>query len=497
MKKSLVLTAGLLLALILLCACAGGAAETDGGGERAQENVPGGDPESAGDAEIINIYEEFPKVDFGGRDLNFMITDYLAEEHVAESEIGEIFNDAVYRRNQKVEEDYNITMKFIDFHWNDAPEQLRRSVMAGDNSYDLASLHAVGATARTTTGAYSDWRRVEVINENLDNHWWNKSVVRDLSITNKCFFIAGDISYLYIAQNHGFIFNKKLFMDAGIDIPYPLVKEGNWTYDVFSEMKKGLNADLNGDGQLKLGDDLFAFATMSPFADVMYFYNFGGKIVEKDPDDPNDRPILVLGSEKNIAIIEAGYDWFVNGEVPITSYTGNDDYSQEPAHIAFMEDRVYFLGTNLKNLRVLRNMESEYGILPYPKFDLAQKDYISNVEGAATMLVLPPTADGEFVGTIVEALARESSISVIPAYYETTLQQKFSRDEETIDMVKIIRDTAYFDMGYIYNFSGSGFISVSLISQKSMNLASYYERNERVIQKAIDQLIEYCEKLES
>ena len=439
-----------------------------------------------------NIYEQFPKIDFEGRKLNFLITDYLAEEHRAEEEIGEIFNDAVFRRNKKIEDDYNINFSFIEFGWNDAPDRLRRSVLAGDNSYDLASMHAVAAAGRTTAGIYSDWRTVPVINENLDNHWWNRSVVKDLSIGNKCFFIAGDISYLYIAQNHGFIFNKKLFRDAGMDIPYKTVKDGNWTYSIFSEMLKGLNTDLNGDGVLKLEDDLFGFTTMSPFADTMYFYNFGGKIVEKDVDD---YPVLVLGDEKNAAIIQAGYDWFIGGNFPLTGYTGNDDYSVEPGHRAFMEDRIYFLGTNLKNLRVLRNMESEYGILPYPKFNESQENYISNVEGAATMLVLPPTADGDFVGTIVEALARESSLTVIPAYYETTLQQKFARDEETIDMVKIIRDTASFDMGYIYNIGGAGFISTALIGQKSANLASWFEKNETVIQRAINQLIEYCKNL--
>jgi len=483
--------AAMLLLLLGLCACAGGKTEADTeGGENAPDNLADdANPEAQPTTE--NVYALFEKTDFGGRDFNFLITDYLAEEHCAESEIGEIFNDAVYRRNKKIEEDYNIAMKFYPFQYAAAPEQLRKSVMAADGSYDAASLHAVAASGKMTTGIYSNWREVSVINDNLGNPWWNKSVVKDLSIGNKCFFIAGDISYLYISQNHGFIFNKKLFRDAGMDIPYKTVKEGKWTYNVFSEMMKGLNTDLNGDGKLDLKDDLFAFSTMSPFADTMYFYNFGGRIVEKDE---NDYPVLVLGNERNAAVVEAGYDWFIGNSCPITSYTGNDDYSQEPTHMAFIDDRIYFLGTNLKNLRVLRNMESEYGIVPYPKLNDTQENYISNVEGAATMLVLPPTAEGEFVGTVVEALARESSLTVIPAYYETTLQQKFSRDEETIDMVKIIRDTAYFDMGYIYNIGGAGFLSASLIAQKSKDLASYFEKNERAIQRAIDQLIAFCEK---
>ena len=477
----------IIIILLLLNSCADNTSNNDG--ENIQNNISGDD-----NTPVVteNIYEQFPKTDFDGRYLNFMLTDYLNEEHYAEGETGEIFNDAVFRRNKKIEDDFNINFNFIEFGWNDAPDRLRRSVTAGDNSYDLASLHAVAAAGRATAGIYSDWRDVQVISENLDNHWWNTSVVRDLSIGNKCFFIAGDISYLYIAQNHGFIFNKKLFRDAGMDIPYKTVKDGGWTFRIFMEMLRDLNTDLNGDGVLRLQDDKFGFTTMSPFADAMYFYNFGGLIVEKDE---NDYPVIVLGNERNAAVIQAGYDWFIGGEFPITGYTGNDDYAQEPGHIAFMEDRIYFLGTNLKNLRVLRNMDSEYGILPYPKFDEAQENYISNVEGAATMLVLPPTADGDFVGTIIEALARESSLTVIPAYYETTLQQKFARDEETIDMVKIIRDTASFDMGYIYNFGGAGFISTTLIGQRSANLASWFERNETVMQRAIDQIIEYSKNL--
>lgn len=438
-----------------------------------------------------NIYDQFPKVDFEERDFTMLLCDSLDEEHYSESEIGEIFNDSIYRRNKKIEEDYNINIKFIIAA--DAPaavENLKKSVMSQDNAYDIASLHAVFASGAMTSGIYTDWRTVPVINDNLHNSWWNKSVVENLSVGNKCFFIAGDVGYLYIAQTNAFIFNKKLFQDAGMENPYSKVKNGTWTYGAFKELIKNGNFDINGDGNLNIKDDRFGFVTMEYFTDTMYFYNFGGKVVEKDE---NDYPVLVLNSERNVAIIEAGYDWFINGESPIVKYTGNNDYTQEYAHIAFREDRAYFLGTLLKHLWSLRNMESEYGIVPFPKFDELQKDYISGVDGAATMLVLPTTSDGDFVGTIAEALARESSISVIPAYYETTLQQKFARDEETIDMLKVIRETATFDFAYIHN-TGGGFAR-ELLSNKSRDLASYYEKNEQTIQKTIDKLMQYIENL--
>ncbi|MCL2813867.1 MAG: hypothetical protein FWD23_04630 [Oscillospiraceae bacterium] len=440
-----------------------------------------------------NIYEQFPKTDFGGRDFTILLFEYMQEEHYSESEIGDVFNDAVYNRNKKIEDDFNINLKFRANIYGEVTNDLKKSVLGGDNAYDLGAMHAVAGASVVGDNLYTDWNKADVIKENLDKPWWNKNVVNGMSIGGKSFFLAGDIGYIFTAHTHAFLFNKKLFAEAGMEYPYETVKNGKWTYDAFEAAIKNCNQDLNGDGKLDIKDDRFGFTSMGLFADTMYFYSFGGKIVEKDE---NDYPVLVLGSERNALAIDTGYRWFIGNSCPVTVYTGDDDYTRELSHIAFHLDRVYFLGTNLKNLRVFRDMESEYGIVPFPKLDDSQPDYISNVDGAATMLVLPKGVNIEVSAVIAEALARQSSITVIPAYYDSTLQLKFTRDEPTTEMLKILKDTAYFDLGYIYNFAGSGFVSRDLILQKSANLASYYEKNEARIQKDIDKLIAYCQNME-
>ncbi|MDD4774216.1 MAG: hypothetical protein PHZ09_11560, partial [Eubacteriales bacterium] len=284
-----------------------------------------------------------------------------------------------------------------------------------------------------------------------------------------------------------FLFNKKLFTDSNTEYPYNAVRNGSWTNENFEKIVKSGNEDINGDGVYTAGDDRFGFMSMGLFADVMYFYNFGGKIVEKDE---NDYPVLVLNSPQNISIIETGYRWFIENNSPLTLYEGNDDYSVEVSHVAFKSDRVYILGTNLKNIRVLRDMESDFGIIPYPKFDESQENYISIIDGAVPLTVLPKTAEAEFSGLITEALARESYKNITPAFYESTLEQKYSRDEVSAEMLKIIRDTTYFDMGYVFNFGGSGFISRDLLTNKSMDFASYYAKNKKMIQRNIDKFIE-------
>lgn len=452
--------------------------------------------EDIGAAEIgnVNVYDQFAKIDFGGRELKILLYETYKEEHYSEGEIGEVFNDAVYRRNKKIEENYKINLNFVPSSWGDHINAMRRSVLSDDGAYDLGILQTAAGMNSISSNIYRDWNTVPIIKENLDNPWWNKSILNDLSIGNKVFGIAGDIGYSYIADAQGLIFNKKLFRDAGMEIPYKMVKEDTWTYDAFENLIKDLNRDLNGDGQMDINDDLFGFVSMEHDAPISYFHNFGGTAIGKDE---NDYPVFILGNEKNFKIVETGYRWLIEGNVPITKYMGNDDYSVEYAHMAFNNDRAYFISTALKCLMFFRNMESEYGIVPYPKFDETQSEYIS--VGCGTVLMLPKTADDDdahFVGTIVEALARESYLSVIPAYYESTLQLKFSRDEETIDMLKIIRESIKFDMGFLYNFAGVGRFSKTLTEQKSNNLASYIDRNERTIQNEIDKLIALCKEMD-
>lgn len=434
-----------------------------------------------------DIYGPLLNEDFNGRSFTMFLYDYMKEEHQSEELTGDVLNDAVYNRNSKISSDYNIEMRFINQPYGDYTSTVRKTILAQDPAYDLLAFHAVSAASIVLEKLFTDWKTVEIISENLDKPWWNKSAVDNLSVGKKVYFIAGDIGYHYIGHVQIFLFNKKLFGDLNLAYPYETVQNGTWTYENFENIIKSGNADINGDGTLKKEDDRFGFMTMGLFADVMYFFNFGGKIVEKDE---NDFPVLVLNSPRNASVIETGYRWYIENNSPVTKYTGNDDYSVEESHVAFKADRALILGTNLKNIRVLRDMENDFGIIPYPKFDQQQENYISIIDGAVPLSVLPITADPGFVGLITEALARESYKHITPAFYEFTLEQKYSRDENSADMLKIIRNTTYFDMGYIYNFGGSGFISKTMLDAKNKDFASFYAKNEKLIQKAIDKFIE-------
>lgn len=81
--------------------------------------------------------------DFGGYNVRILTRadtgtgTWFTLDVTAEEENGDAINDAVFRRNQKIEEDYNITIERISEEGADHVNLITQSVLAGDDTYDL------------------------------------------------------------------------------------------------------------------------------------------------------------------------------------------------------------------------------------------------------------------------------------------------------------------------------------------------------------------------
>jgi len=53
----------------------------------------------------------------------------------------------------------------------------------------------------------------------------------------------------------------------------------------------------------------------------------------------------------------------------------------------------------------------------------------------------------ERTGAVIEALASESLDTVVTAYYDHAVTGKYTRDDESIEMIEIIMDNRIFDYG--------------------------------------------------
>lgn len=139
-------------------------------------------------------------------------------------------------------------------------------------------------------------------------------------------------------------------------------------------------------------------------------------------------------------------------------------------------------------------MNSDYYILPVPKYDEAQDGYRSFVNAWINAFsAIPANADLEFSGFITEALARYSYEVIRPRAYDITYKAKATRDDESAEMLDIVFDNVYLDFNAIYDFSGmmNAFNSVlvdqtPLASTLASKLTSAQTLAEKLVQNWVD-----------
>ena len=98
----------------------------------------------------------------------------------------------------------------------------------------------------------------------------------------------------------------------------------------------------------------------------------------------------------------------------------------------------------------------------------------------------------------MEALCSESYRYVTPAYYETALKVKYTRDDETSRMLDMIRDSVKFDFAYIYNASLNTPMTQfrQLVMKKVDAAASTLASNMKSCNKMLAELLEKYDAME-
>lgn len=126
-------------------------------------------------------------------------------------------------------------------------------------------------------------------------------------------------------------------------------------------------------------------------------------------------------------------------------------YNNETIMTTMINDQTIFTTWMLTGVNYLRDMQSDFGIIPMPKLDENQAEYKTYVHDGTTVFCIPTTTpDADMSAAVLEAMCAETYRTVTPAYFETVLKDKYARDSETSQMLDIIAASVYLDIGYIY-----------------------------------------------
>jgi hypothetical protein len=363
---------------------------------------------------------------------------------------------------------------------------VKKMVGAGDNSYDAVMLNFEDASKAAKSGYLTDLKLVPHID--LAMPWWAQNLMRETSVNNKIYYSAGDMTLLAREGTWTMMFNKKMLGDYGLENPYELVKSGSWTADKFIEMSKGIPKDLNGNQKWD-EEDQYAFVTT--FDSVRgLFYSCGLRILSKDAGDMLRFTLAEDG--RAAAVFEKIYEIMRSADntTMIMEDFGVGDGSNIQA--AFEQGRALFYGEVMQCVIRMRQTETEFGILPFPKADAAQSMYYTNVHRFASSTVAIPVSveNMERSGLIMEALAYGSLKYVQPAYYERALKSKFLRDDESSEMLDILFAGQSADLGDIDNVGGLMTDFVTAVSKKNPQFSSAIEKKAGKIETELAKILE-------
>ncbi|MHC1693912.1 MAG: hypothetical protein AB9835_01255 [Eubacteriales bacterium] len=443
------------------------------------------------------IVPDLPEKDFDG--YNFRILSkgqsnvhWKSRDLYAEEQTGEVINDAVYQRNAAVMDKYNF--KITEVPAEDPLAAAKKSILAQSDEFDMlcgsiqmaASLSAEGFVYELNSVPYMD----------LSKPWYDQNANSQLSVMNKLFVTVGDMLVMDNDATLVVLFNKKLAKDLNLPNFYDAVNSGEWTIDMFHDSIKATAKDLNGDG-LMGAEDQWGLESEAINTTALA-HGAGARVVSKDE---NDLPILTINTDRFLNAFNKAMEF--QADYNITMYVSKfegkfADVWSECMDKTFYESRSLFNFAGLQRVTLFRSMETDFGILPIPKFDKEQKDYYSTVNAwCSNSISIPITVtDIERTGIIIEALSAESMYVLTPAYYDVAITTKSARDTESVAMLDIIFANRVFDLGQIYNWGDMQGLVDSLTNSGKTDIASGIEKRTATFDKALSKYIEVLEKLD-
>ena len=333
----------------------------------------------------------------------------------------------------------------------------------------------------------------------LDSDWWSRSCHNNLEILGKQYITSGPISLDYYYAPCVIAFNQRIADENQKENLYDIVLSGKWTIDELGRQMKDVARDLNGDSEMT-EDDLYGFACDDLTGQAL-FIGCGGTQTETDSDGI---PYLTMANEKNISILDKIISVVAkDGErllVEAVLWNKKEtDAFRKTYH--FKNGQAYMLGYNMSGMiTYLRDMKDDYGLIPMPKYDESQSDYLTYGSPWGPCGVAVPVTVGdecaELVGTAMEMLAYISYTTVGTEMYNVTLQEKVARDEKSKETLEIIYRDVIFDLNGIHNFGETGILLRSCAIGAEENFVSKYAKKSTTAQKRLDELVKQFRSIE-
>ncbi len=362
---------------------------------------------------------------------------------------GDILDDACALRNVQVESELGVV---ITEHTQPASElavYASNLIMTGDDRYDAMYIQCQELVPMVYDNLFCDLK--QFYSSALDKPWWDQNVIERNTIDDQLYFATSDLNFMAFDSTWVIYYDEDLLDSFGLESPHRLVKDGVWTLaalDRYAKTASSLDGDMNFTFSPD-GNATYGIVSAEGFLSSM-MYGFGMEYATREGGGRYrfnaDSDDFTLALESVADLCSSGDGRFIFGACQSLA---DDGYCT-----IFWDGRALFMPALLRDAHIVREMERNFGILPMPKYNTAQKEYESPMRPNVLSLCIPKTnANPTQTMMLIDYLTYSSHIDVVPRYYEAYSPLRSSSIAESRQCLEIIRDTRGFEASVAYGWA--------------------------------------------
>ncbi|MBQ3126242.1 MAG: hypothetical protein IJC15_04160, partial [Clostridia bacterium] len=394
MKRKLALILAALMLCMTFTACA-----SEGGSEGQTTTASAAVDTTAPSAETTAPVDEGPAdplpadLKFEGETVRFLARDrdWMDDEIAVDDINGEVVNDAIFKRNQTVEDRLGIKITTFKTGGTDQyaiSDLLKTLVLSGSDEYDIFHNSVYSTIMYTGDNIFHDLYQFEYLN--LENPWWSQGFNAEASIGNAQYMATGDISLSLKRMTFVTFFNQQLFKNFNIENIYDVVRDGKWTLEYKGNIAAQMYQELNGNQQ-KYQEDAYGFMTNGDQIGVdAYWSSCDLDILKKTADNDYEYAVNIERLAQAVSAINK-LIWENEGSWSVPK--GGSDKEQDTIAQLFAAGNVGMVTLRLMEAEgtYLRDMKDAYGIIPIPKLDETIEAYYSYAHDQFNAFGIPLT----------------------------------------------------------------------------------------------------------
>ncbi len=420
---------------------------------------------SDSDLETDDTYPLPDDLYFEGEEVNFIVMEgkngsFSARSIAVDAPDGDAVDQQIYERNQFIQSKIGVTINLVSALPLDNSGGLSKTVKpaleAGVRDYDVIGGYQYYDLALAYCGLIYDLNSLSGTNADylhVDSDYWATDYVNALQYGKGLYWLTGDLSLRYTSGMFAMFVNANLYDKYCKDeygSIFDVVREHRWTYDTLAEMGRRAYED-NGSTPEKIDkQDQLGFISSGSFGKLAMLVASGLRTTETNADGSMT---FLINSKNAEAVKRMSATYHVYHENDYALFIADDDDVE--GMTIFAGGTALFAPTKLFTAEVyLREMVDDFRIIPLPMLDEKQEEYRTLLHDGVTIYGINHALEEDHLPAVtatLELMAYLTHKKVTPVYYDSALKYKYTRDDDSAEMIDLIRDTTYTDFGLAWD----------------------------------------------